>query len=1092
MTDLSRCPSPEQIAAFVAGSLLGEELTMVTDHIRTCNDCRLVLADAAMIDREPEFAEVAPPPARPRVSWWWLAAAAAVAVLVTATVLSTRSRVRDPHEAMHLLVAAAPSDGRYLEPRLSGDFAWAPVLPIRRAANQPLDPREMKLIGVAGEVLEQTANDPSPEAQHAAALAHLLAGRPNEAAALLTKLAASSKEASLWSDLAAAHYAAAVQSDQARQFGQALAAANTALQLDPRLSEALFNRALTVERLGLRERAAVAWEQYLAVDGSSAWAVEARKHLQRLRGNSSFREELERDYARLTVDEPFARAFARRFPEDARRWGETEILRRWADALQKGNDREADRHLTVARVFGDAIAAGGGDRMLLDAVEAINRSTPQLRRGIAAAHLAFHEAQRLYQIHRTKQALGLFEQAADGFTRGGSPIALLARYYAGNALYDRGDQAQSRRRIEELYVAAPPQYQAHRADLQWQMGLLEAAAGEWGGAITAFDDSMRGYERLGETRNSAVVRNILSEVYDRTGDSQTAWNHRVIAWQELGRTEDLRLQSAVQTAARAASLEGQWPVSLAFLDLAVNMPHRNGAEVLRFETLLFRARVRGRLGQNDDAAKDLARAATALEQIKDPDLLELAEADGLAVTGILASSPFAAEPNLTRAIEFHREKEKGRRMYLPELYLERGRAYAKMRDVSAAAADFEAGIAELESQRSSLRAGDERWGMFSSYGELFDEAVALALARGDVEQAFAYSERARARELLDTLGAADTVAAAAPVALPSATDVVMIEYATLPESLVMFVIDRQKLHVIQTSVPRATLLRDAEILAASAMNDDAARFRGAASALYARLLQPAAGALREGQRLVIIPDAALGTVPFAALVDPAGKYVIERYSVVIAPSAAVFARLASRPQPAPREPHLLLISGPAGREGDIRQLTSAQREANAVKSIYRHAPDVVSDDRDAATFETRAADADVIHFIGHAELPGGGRGGALVTGGGPLNVRRIASMRLRRTRAVILAACGTARGQHRGGEESISIARAFLAAGAPSVVATLWPIDDDPAAEFFPRLHHHLANGLSPADAVRATQLEWIRKRDAPPGLWAAVQTIGS
>jgi CHAT domain-containing protein len=59
-------------------------------------------------------------------------------------------------------------------------------------------------------------------------------------------------------------------------------------------------------------------------------------------------------------------------------------------------------------------------------------------------------------------------------------------------------------------------------------------------------------------------------------------------------------------------------------------------------------------------------------------------------------------------------------------------------------------------------------------------------------------------------------------------------------------------------------------------------------------------------------------------------------------------------------------------------------------------------------------------------------------------------------------------------------------------VATLWPIDDDAAAEFFPRLHHYLLGGLSPADAVRATQLEWIRKRNAPPGLWAAVQTIGS
>jgi CHAT domain-containing protein len=1091
MTDLSRCPSPEQIAAFVAGSLFGEELAMVMEHIRTCDDCRLILSDAAMIDREPEFARVASLAPPGRASRWWLAAAAVI--LIGTIVVWTRLPFRGRNDTIQQLVEASPRDGRYLEPRLSGGFAWAPILPVRREASQPLDPREMKLIGIAGQVLEQTANDATPEAQHGAALAHLLAGRPNEAAVLLDKLASSSRDAAFWSDLAAARYAAGVQNGQAQQFGLALAAADTALRFDPKLAEALFNRALTIERLGLRARAAAAWEQYLAVDGQSEWAAEARKHLQRLRGNSSFQfqQELERDYSRLTVDEPFARTFAKRYPEDARRWGETEILGRWAEAMQKSNDREAAGHLALARVFGETLAAGGGDRMLHDAVQAIDLASPEQRRGIAEAHMEFRQAQRHLRTRDLAKAFLLFEQAAEGFTRGGSPVALLARYFGAITLYERNEIARSRERFEQLLIGAPQQYQAHRALLQWQMGLLEGAVGQWGAAIRSYEDGVRGFDRLGETHNSAILRQHLSEAYDRTGDSQSAWTYRLIAWQELGRKEDLRLQNAVQTAARAAALEGYWPTSLAFLDLAVSMSPADGTDSLHFRTLLFRARVRGRLGQSDGAANDLARAAAVLEQIKDPDTHALEEADRLAVTGFLAPTPFAAVPNLTRAIEFHREK--GRRMYLPELYLERGRAYAKMRDVPAAAADFEAGIGELETQRLSLRAGDERWGMFSSHGELFEEAVALALARDDVDQAFAYSERARARELLDSLGTSDSVVATAALStLPPAADVLMIEYATLPESLVMFVVDRQKLQVVQTSVPRAMLMRDAEILAESAMDDDPARFRFAASTLYARLLQPAAGALREGQRLVIIPDAALGAVPFAALVDPAGKYLIERYSVVIAPSAAVFARLASRPRPAPREPHLLLISGPAGREGDLRQLTNAQREANAVTAVYHHAPDVVSDDRDAATFETRAANADVIHFVGHAELPGAGRSGALVTAGGSMGVRSIASLQLRRTRAVILAACGTARGQHRGGEESISIARAFLFAGAPSVVATLWPIDDDSAAEFFPRLHHYLADGLSPADAVRATQLEWIRKRDAPPGLWAAVQTIGS
>jgi CHAT domain-containing protein len=62
----------------------------------------------------------------------------------------------------------------------------------------------------------------------------------------------------------------------------------------------------------------------------------------------------------------------------------------------------------------------------------------------------------------------------------------------------------------------------------------------------------------------------------------------------------------------------------------------------------------------------------------------------------------------------------------------------------------------------------------------------------------------------------------------------------------------------------------------------------------------------------------------------------------------------------------------------------------------------------------------------------------------------------------------------------------------PSAVATLWPISDELAALFFPRLHEKLAAGLTPAEALREVQLDAIRRKDIPASLWAAVQVIGS
>jgi CHAT domain-containing protein len=95
----------------------------------------------------------------------------------------------------------------------------------------------------------------------------------------------------------------------------------------------------------------------------------------------------------------------------------------------------------------------------------------------------------------------------------------------------------------------------------------------------------------------------------------------------------------------------------------------------------------------------------------------------------------------------------------------------------------------------------------------------------------------------------------------------------------------------------------------------------------------------------------------------------------------------------------------------------------------------------------------------------------------------------RRSKLVVLAACATAHSENERTQRSL--ADAFLKAGASSVVGTLWAIDDSEASTFFPRLHAHVSGGMAPAQALRATQLEYIR-RGAPPQMWAAVQLIGS
>jgi CHAT domain-containing protein len=302
---------------------------------------------------------------------------------------------------------------------------------------------------------------------------------------------------------------------------------------------------------------------------------------------------------------------------------------------------------------------------------------------------------------------------------------------------------------------------------------------------------------------------------------------------------------------------------------------------------------------------------------------------------------------------------------------------------------------------------------------------------------------------------------------------------------------------VENAVSRAALQTESDRLVESARSRDLTRFREASTTLYARLIAPVAEGLDPAAPIVFVPDDTLESVPFSALLAPDGTYVVEHHVVVVSPSAAAFSQLAARRRDDHHRMRLLLISGAAAIEGDTQQLTYAGREAKAVSDAYDPSSVVVANDTTPAALDREAAVADVIHFVGHAEPPQVGANGALIAAGRPdqverLDTHRIAALPLHASRVVVLAACATAHRTPRPGAASMSVARAFLAAGTPSVVATLWPIDDGPAADFFPSLHRRLAGGTPPAEALRATQLEWIHRLDAPPAMWAAVQIIGS
>lgn len=1001
-----------------------------------------------------------------------------LALLIAAGGASHRAASRDSPDPRRVLIGAMSLAGRDFAPRLSGGFPWAPL--------RGGDDGSADLSARAAEAeLRQTRDIRSFGVRHALALCDLLRGNPHAAARTIEALTGERSDAAAWNDLAAAQLVGAVRDDDPSRLARALVAVDAALEAAPAFPEARFNRALILETLGLRDQARQDWQSYLALDGGSAWAVEARQHLQALPAEESFDDHFARRYTHLLTDGAEARALARRWPQESRIAGEEEILANWGAAVLAGDAAGASKHLGLARSIGDELLHNGGDGLLPAMVDSIEHADEARRTALAQAHVHFREGRQLYRNRALKESEQTLGTAADEFARGNSAGALMARAFTAGTIFEESRVADAGEHLEPILAALDPRYPALRAEVLWVLGGVSLTGGRWGSCLERLAESAALFERLRESNYAAKMHDVLAYVYARIGEPEKAWRHRLIALRELGGTPSFRLHQAFDGIAQAAMADDDCPLALSFLGLDIELAKRLDNVQATIESHLDRAALKIRQQQRAAAEIDVRETRRLIDRLRDPTDRQYFDANTKALEASLTTNPATAIALLNDPIEFH--STLGWRMHLPWLFMLRGRANRSLGDPVRAAADFEAGIRELETHRTSLT-GEDRWGIFHAAEDLFGDAIALALDQGEPQRAFAYAERERARGLLDTMSA--SWRPVTPADIPDGT--VVVEYAFHENTLFVFTIGRSGVNAARQRVTRETLRRELASLNEALASADGTRMLESGRALHRRLLDPVEHEIAGAKRIAFVPDPRLGNLPFAALRDESGAFLVERCALTSEPSAAVFTRLHA-PSRTTLAHTLLVVSGAE----DLGVLAFAGREARAVATQYADVRRLARERATAAAFAREAAAADVIHFVGHSVASSGALdpGYLLLKGGdagdGRLDVKRIAALRLPQTSLVVLAACATAAGEIRSTEGTISVARAFLAAGVPSVVATLSPIADEDAADFFPRFHQNLVRGASPAEALRQTQLEWIGRGDRSAAMWTAVQVIG-
>jgi CHAT domain-containing protein len=280
--------------------------------------------------------------------------------------------------------------------------------------------------------------------------------------------------------------------------------------------------------------------------------------------------------------------------------------------------------------------------------------------------------------------------------------------------------------------------------------------------------------------------------------------------------------------------------------------------------------------------------------------------------------------------------------------------------------------------------------------------------------------------------------------------------------------------------------------------------------LHQLLIQPIAGLLPKNPnaRVIFIPHRQLYIVPFSALLDTDGKYLIEKHTILTAPSIQVLDsthQLKQRNVGSVKE--IVVVGNPTmptqqelgNSSNPLDPLPDAQKEAIAIANLF-NTQALTGDQATKAAILQQLPQARIIHLATHAEandnqglkswiaLAPAGKDDGLLTAEEIFNLYGPPQPNRLQAELIVLSACTTGRGQVTG-DGVIGLSRSLIAAGIPSVVVSLWSVQD-PATEFLMKEFYNNLQ-LGKAQALRKAMLKTMKEYSDKPGAWAAFTLIG-
>lgn len=322
--------------------------------------------------------------------------------------------------------------------------------------------------------------------------------------------------------------------------------------------------------------------------------------------------------------------------------------------------------------------------------------------------------------------------------------------------------------------------------------------------------------------------------------------------------------------------------------------------------------------------------------------------------------------------------------------------------------------------------------------------------------------------------------------------VTMLEYFVTEESVLLWIVEKERAEFVAVPLSRSDLIARVTAMRAAITNvGEKEKFKAASEDLHRLLIAPALSRAR-GNELLIVPHDALHYLPFQALLSPAGRYLIEDYPIYYLSSASLMQFTRTKRKSA--GDHALVMGNPALGD-DAYNLRFAEREAKEIARFYPQTAVYLQSEANKPKAVSLGPKYDMLHFAVHAELNEDdpldsslllARGGA--DDDGRLKVGEIFALRLNAA-IVVLSACETGLGKLSTGDEMVGLTRAFIYAGTPSIVTTLWKVSDRASYEVMTEFYRQMKTAHK-SEALRRAQLKTM-EQFPEPFYWAAYALTG-